>query len=184
MCGITLTEAKSKELDRIFLSVCTTLHREPKFIAHRDYHSRNVMLKLGRARIIDFQDARMGSVQYDLVSLLRDSYVRIPEDMAASLIDYYIECRSMLQTPDGKALPKTSRDQFQEIFEVQTVQRCFKACGSFASFYNLRKDTRYLKYLAPTLQTVKKAISLFDEYKAFHDILVDRGVFDQKFEVA
>ena len=77
LCGIKFSELEKKELDRIFLDICTVLHNEPKYIAHRDYHSRNVMLKLGKARIIDFQDARLGPVQYDLVSLLRDSYVNM-----------------------------------------------------------------------------------------------------------
>jgi aminoglycoside/choline kinase family phosphotransferase len=182
LCGIELTDIENRELDRVFTSVCATLHNEPKFIAHRDYHSRNVMLKLGRARIIDFQDARMGAVQYDLVSLLRDSYVRMSDEMAAELIEYYLEARSNTEGP--KTLPIVSREQFMGICEVQTVQRCFKACGSFASFYNLRKDTRYLKYLTPTLHTVKRALLGFDQYRVFHDILVDHGIFDRKFEVA
>lgn len=179
VCGIKLTDTENKELDRIYTNVCTTLHQEPKFIAHRDYHSRNVMLKLGKARIIDFQDARLGSIQYDLVSLLRDSYVRMSDEMADELLEYYLERRREF----GNRLPPISLEHFRNIYEVQTVQRCFKACGSFASFYNLRKDTRYLKYLTPTLQTVKTALLKFDEYRAFHDILIDRGVFDQKFEV-
>ena len=44
-------------------------------LCHRDYHSRNLMLHDGSLYIIDFQDARMGPDTYDLVSLLRDSYV-------------------------------------------------------------------------------------------------------------
>jgi hypothetical protein len=187
-CGITLTENENRELDRIFLDVCSVLHKEPKFIAHRDYHSRNVMLKLGKARIIDFQDARMGSIQYDLVSLLRDSYVNMNDEMAGELLKYYLarreEVRDELKTKGGAELPAINLDHFYEIYEVQTIQRCFKACGSFSSFFNLRKDTRYLKYLTPTLQTVKRALEQFDEYRAFHDILADRGVFDRKFEVA
>ena len=55
------------------------LAAEPRVLCHRDYHSRNLMLHDDRLYIIDFQDARMGPDTYDLVSLLRDSYVDLPE---------------------------------------------------------------------------------------------------------
>lgn len=182
VCEIKLSEIEKAELDKVFSKICTTLHAEPKFIAHRDYHSRNVMLKLGKARIIDFQDARLGPVQYDLVSLLRDSYVNMEEPIARELIGYYLDRRR--EVTKGRDLPEVSMENFMRIYEIQTIQRCFKACGSFASFYNLRNDTRYLKYIAPTLQTVKRSLFAFDEYRAFYNILNDQGVFERKFEVA
>ena len=182
LCDFKLSPAEMKELDRVFLRICTILHEEPKFIAHRDYHSRNVMLKFGKARIIDFQDARLGAVQYDLVSLLRDSYVNMEEPMAQELIRYYLDGRKI--AVEGHGIAEPSMEHFMRIYEIQTIQRSFKACGSFASFYNLRNDTRYLKYLPQTLQTVRKALSQFEEYKSFFDILTDRGVFDRKFDAA
>ena len=181
LCGINLTESQTKVLDDIFLQICTILHEEPKFIAHRDYHSRNVMLKLGKLRVIDFQDARMGPIQYDLVSLLRDSYVKIDDGVAKELLKYYLEQRE--QYVKKYDLPKFSREHFDRMYEIQTIQRCFKACGSFASFFNLRQDTRYLKYIPHTLQTVKKSLGMFPEYKPFLDILEGHGVFQKKFEV-
>ena len=189
LCGVKLSELESRELDRIFLQICTTLHQEPKFIAHRDYHSRNVMIKLGKTRIIDFQDARMGAVQYDLVSLLRDSYVAMDDATAHELIGYYLDRRRDLTRSASAGhlssqIGDVSIERFMKIYEVQTIQRCFKACGSFSSFYNLRDDTRYLKYVAPTLQTVKRSLAGFDEYRPFLEILSDNGVFDRKFEVA
>lgn len=176
LCEIKLSDIEKRELEKVFNKICTTLHEEPKFIAHRDYHSRNVMLKLGKARIIDFQDARLGPVQYDLVSLLRDSYVQMEEPIARELIGYYLDRRTELrQTPVGQShlaqLGDVSLEKFMRIYEVQTIQRCFKACGSFASFYNLRGDTRYLKYIAHTLQTVKKSLVSFDDYRPFFNIL-------------
>ncbi len=183
LCGAKLTDLEMREIEKVFLKVCSTLNDEPKFIAHRDFHSRNVMLKLGKARIIDFQDARLGSIQYDLVSLLRDSYVNMDEVMARELIGYYLDRRR--EYAKGRpGLEDPSLERFMRIYEIQTVQRCFKACGSFASFYNMRQDTRYLKYLPATLQTVKRALGYFDEYKPFLRILEDNGVFERSFEVA
>ena len=181
LCGCKLSDLELRELENVFVKICTVLHQEPKYIAHRDYHSRNVMLKLGRARIIDFQDARLGPVQYDLVSLLRDSYVAIEEKMANELIAYYLERRREVKGPIR--LEEPSAEKFSRVYEVQTIQRCFKACGSFASFFNLRSDVRYLKYIAPTLRTVKKSLAAFKEFRVFYDILESHGIFERKFDI-
>lgn len=134
------------ELDRIFVDICTRLDQEPKYIAHRDYHSRNLMIKLDEMRVIDFQDARLGPIQYDLVSLIKDSYVSIGDSLAEEIIkDYLDKSREFLPVD-------FSRDAFDEIYELQSIQRCFKACGSFASFFHQRQDRRYLKYLPGTLK--------------------------------
>lgn len=170
------TEQSNKELSNIFLDISSKLHNEPKRIAHRDYHSRNLMIKLDQMMVIDFQDARLGPIQYDLVSLMRDSYVDMNDSMAKDLINYYLE-------QSKSYLPKDfSRDHFDRIYELQSIQRCFKACGSFASFYHLRQDRRYLKYLSGTLRRVMKAINEFPEYKVFADILIDSGALERKYE--
>lgn len=170
------TDQTQKEITEIFTDICQRLDAEPKRIAHRDYHSRNLMIKLDEMRVIDFQDARMGAIQYDLVSLMRDSYVNMNDNMANTLIDYYLE-------KSKEYLPKNfSRDHFDEIYEIQTIQRCFKACGSFSSFMNLRNDRRYLKYISETLKRVLKSLTEFPEYKIFADILIDSGALDRKYE--
>lgn len=169
-------DKSSEALKKIFLDICEKLHAEPKRIAHRDYHSRNLMIKLDRLYVIDFQDARLGTVQYDLVSLLKDSYVDMPEDMSRRLLDSYLKKASPHLGQDF------SREHFDRIYELQSIQRCFKACGSFASFYNAREDRRYLKYLTGTLRRVLKSLALFPEYKDFTDILIDSGAMEKKYE--
>ncbi|HEY1079046.1 MAG TPA: phosphotransferase, partial [Bdellovibrio sp.] len=174
--NFSFNESVAKEMSNIFLDVCSRLDKEPKRIAHRDYHSRNLMIKLDKMTVIDFQDARLGPIQYDLVSLMRDSYVDMTDTMAKDLIDYYLE-RSK------EYLPKDfSREHFDRIYELQSLQRCFKACGSFASFYHQRQDRRYLKYLPGTLRRVMKAINEFPEYKTFADVLIDSGALERKYE--
>jgi N-acetylmuramate 1-kinase len=176
VCNFKLDGKPLQDLTNVFTEICARLHAEPKTIAHRDYHSRNLMLKLDQMRVIDFQDARLGPIQYDLVSLLRDSYVNMSDPMVAALLDYYLDSAK-------KYLPKDfSREHFDEIFEVQTIQRCFKACGSFSSFYHQRGDTRYLKYISPTLKRVMKSLTGFPEYKLFADVLIDSGCLERKYE--
>jgi aminoglycoside/choline kinase family phosphotransferase len=177
MCKFDLTPAASKELNEVFVKICERIFREPMHIAHRDYHSRNIMLKFDEVRVIDFQDARLGAIQYDLVSLLRDSYVNMDEASEKQLLNYYLS-RSKNFLPGN-----FSREHFDLIYEVQSIQRCFKACGSFSSFYNQRGDTRYLKYISGTLRRVLKSLAFFPEYKVFSDILIDSGALERKYDV-
>ncbi|MGH7272866.1 MAG: aminoglycoside phosphotransferase family protein, partial [Nitrospiria bacterium] len=74
-----------------FEEMIRPLVAEPRYLTHRDYHSRNLMIQGGKIRVLDFQDALMGPAQYDLASLLRDSYLSLPEDLIGELIDYYID---------------------------------------------------------------------------------------------
>ncbi len=165
LCEQKLSPSENNSLDQIFLEICENLDREPKWIAHRDYHSRNLMIKLGKVYVIDFQDARMGPIQYDLVSLLYDSYVKLNAETKQDILNYYLK-------QAGPYLPKDfDLAHFQHIMDVQILQRCFKACGSFSSFYNQRGDQRYLKYLQPTLKLVIDKLEVFPKYKDFRDIL-------------
>ena len=72
--------ATGRALRAEWAAIAEELAAEPRVLCHRDYHSRNLMLHDGSLYIIDFQDARMGPDTYDLVSLLRDSYVDIADD--------------------------------------------------------------------------------------------------------
>lgn len=178
LLGYKLSESVGKELDAAFLSFCSVLDQQPKVICHRDFHSRNVMLKRNKVVIIDFQDARLGPVQYDLVSLFKDSYVDMSDDYATKLMNYYLD------NSQAKKRLNFSEEEFYKIYELQSLQRCFKACGSFASFMNQRGDTRYLKYLAPTLKRVLKSLASFPEYSILNKILSDAGALEKNFEIA
>jgi N-acetylmuramate 1-kinase len=172
------SDAILKELDQVFTHFCERLDREPKVICHRDFHSRNVMIHLDKVCIIDFQDARLGPVQYDLVSLFKDSYVDINEEYAKTLMNYYLDNSKIKKTKNY------SPESFMQIYELQSLQRCFKACGSFASFMNTRQDRRYLKYLSPTLKRVMHSLNAFPEYKLLQRMLIDSGALERNFETA
>ncbi len=173
---IKMTDAVAQELETAFTDFCSKLDQEPKVICHRDFHSRNVMIRRDKVYVIDFQDARLGPVQYDLVSLFKDSYVDITDDYAKQLMAYYLE---------NSAVKKTlgySAEHFNRVYELQSLQRCFKACGSFASFMNTRQDRRYLKYLMPTLRRVMKSLTYFPEYTLLQSLLLDSGALEKNYE--
>lgn len=175
LAQIRLTDLQNKQLQENFLSICGRLDKEAKYISHRDYHSRNLMLKLGKMRVIDFQDARMGPIQYDLVSLLHDSYVDLSSESQNQILSDYIEKSSHFNSE------VLNRDKFEEIFNLQVIQRCFKACGSFSSFYNNRADTRYLKYISSTLQKVADYLEFFPQYNNFRSIISSSQLLDTDF---
>ena len=173
---LKLSDATMTELNTAFTGFCSRLDEKPKVICHRDFHSRNVMIKLNKIYVIDFQDARMGPVQYDLVSLFKDSYVDMNDNYSEALMNYYLD------RTGHRKIPGYSKDEFYETYELQSLQRCFKACGSFASFMNLRNDKRYLKYLRPTLKRVLKSLAHFPEYSVLNKILIDAGALERNYE--
>ena len=73
------------------------------------------------------------------------------------------------------------RAHFDKVFKLQTIQRCFKACGSFASFFNMRGDRRYLKYLKRTLDTVAAELNDFEEYQTFSKVILENDLLEKNY---
>lgn len=107
----------------------------------------------------------MGPAQYDLASLLKDSYYQLEESQIQRLIDYYI---ARYEALSGKAL---DRRRFIEIFDLMAVQRNFKAIGSFASFLNRRGDASYLKYIGNTFENIRRTLLKYPQYSALRETL-------------
>lgn len=176
--GVKPTEKEAKQLQQEFLTICETLDKQPKFVCHRDYHSRNLMLKLGRIYVIDFQDARLGPIQYDLVSLVHDSYVNLSTESIGKVLRDYTD-KATQAGPKG-----VIRSDFDEIFQLQVIQRCFKACGSFASFLNMRNDTRYLKYLSPTVNLVARTLKQDGRFPTLTRFMTEGDLLERNYELA
>jgi len=151
-CDSPLGSLARKELSEAFTPLCESLAAEKLYFTHRDYHSRNLMFDQERLVLIDFQDARMGPCQYDLVSLLKDSYVKIEDALVEELIDYYILLK---EKEEGK---KVDRESFDRIFDGMSIQRNLKAVGTFAYQSIKKKNNRYEGFIAPTLGYVRKAL--------------------------
>ncbi|MFA6451388.1 MAG: phosphotransferase [bacterium] len=145
-----------------FQKIAETLAAEPRYLTHRDYHSRNLMVTGGgELGLVDFQDARLGPLQYDLVSLLLDSYVKIPDALIVKLYEYYLD---RLERVYGM---KQDRAGFDKIYDYMAIQRSIKAAGSFAYLDCVKKKDRYLKYFAPCLARVGPAASKHAELAPF-----------------
>lgn len=143
-----------------FKKISAELAAESRYFTHRDYHSRNLMVAGDRLGAIDFQDARLGPLQYDLASLLRDSYVSLPEGLEEEMIDYYLDG---LESQMGNA----DRERFMELYDFMTIQRNLKAAGSFAYLDCVRMKNRYLANMPRCLGHVRR---VFDAHPEFGEL--------------
>ncbi len=144
------------KLKKEFNSISTHLYSLPQVVTHRDYHSRNLIVKNNEVYVIDFQDARLGSPFYDLTSLIEDTYTNLPIKTKNILIQYYLSHSNI-----------SFDENFNKNYNLQALQRSFKACGSFARLKNIIKINRYLKYLAPSILNIKTYLKEFKNYPEF-----------------
>ncbi len=146
-----LSASAEKELRSSLYSICDFLSMEPQFFAHRDYHARNLMIHHEGLFMIDFQDARMGPVQYDLASLLRDSYVTLDENLTQNLLMRFYE--------DVKSLANESCDRFLRVFDIMCLQRNIKALGTFGYQMNVVGSDRYSSSIFRAVQHIENNLS-------------------------
>jgi N-acetylmuramate 1-kinase len=159
--GVVLaSEARKGIRDELGVLV-ETLAAEPRVLCHRDYHSRNLMLHNGLLYIIDFQDARMGPDTYDLVSLLRDSYVDLPEQTVAELIAYFLA----LKGESGQ------EQEFRAHFDLMALQRNLKALGTFGYQTTARRNPVYIQYIPRTLRYVRTNLEQLPTFGNLRDML-------------
>lgn len=149
--------AELQKIQAYFQWICKRLASQEWYFTHRDYHGRNVMVVGGDLYMIDFQDARMGCCQYDLASLLRDSYYQLEEDVVYELVEYYIRAKERIEGL------RENHKEFVRLFDLMSIQRNFKAIGSFASFYMKRQDVRYLKFIGNTFENIRRNLLKYPE---------------------
>jgi aminoglycoside/choline kinase family phosphotransferase len=159
--GVVLDESTRAALREECASIVEQLASEPRVLCHRDYHSRNLMLHEEQLFIIDFQDARMGPDTYDLVSLVRDSYVDLNEQTIEDLIAYFLAL---------KGLAGRERE-FRERFDVMALQRNLKALGTFGYMTIARRNPVYIQYIPRTLRYVRDNLVNHERFGRLHDLL-------------
>jgi len=159
--GVLLADDERGALRDELAVMVDTLAAEPRVLCHRDYHSRNLMLHGALLYIIDFQDARMGPDTYDLVSLLRDSYVDLPEQTVAELIAYFLA----LKGESGK------EQEFRARFDLMALQRNLKALGTFGYQTTARRNPVYIQYIPRTLRYVRTNLEQLPAFANLRDML-------------
>jgi N-acetylmuramate 1-kinase len=147
-------------LDAEFADLSIELERCAKVLCHRDYHAANLMIDAeDKLRVIDHQDARIGSVAYDLVSLLLDRVLQPPDSVwLRQKKEFFLSEREKL------GLEKLSLDEFDHEFDLMTVQRCLKAIGTFSNQTANCGKTSYIQFIMPMFQIVLETLDRLDQF--------------------
>lgn len=154
--------------DALFTQIVTELTDAPQTLSLRDFQSRNIMFKGDRWILIDFQDALLGPVVYDLVALLRDSYIELTPQDVDVLLNHYIEAGRAAELPWCD-----DSDQLRRLFHLQTVQRKLKDAGRFIYIDRVKKNDAFLGYYEPSIGYVKNALRHLPELSELATLLAE-----------
>jgi N-acetylmuramate 1-kinase len=159
------TDSERAELDATFRDIARQLAAAPRGFTHRDYQSRNIMVKEGELVVIDFQDALQGPRQYDLVALLRDSYVELDRDFVDAMLDRYLATFAELT---GERMDAPS---FKGFFDLLTLQRKLKDAGRFEFIHRVKGNPGFLVSIPASLRYVRDAFERRPELGGLRKLL-------------
>ncbi|MFM5029030.1 aminoglycoside phosphotransferase family protein [Aeromonas rivipollensis] len=162
--NLSLDETEQQLLDEMFACLTENNLAQPQGVMHRDFHSRNLMVCGGdtpddsRLAVIDFQDMVMGPLSYDLVSLLKDCYVRWPDEVIEQGMGHGFDTLSRAGLLGG-----LDYASFRRHADLTGMQRHLKAAGLFTRLYHRDGKSGYLKDIPRTLGYVVDVCRLHGE---------------------
>ncbi|KAF3981521.1 MAG: phosphotransferase [Methylococcales symbiont of Hymedesmia sp. n. MRB-2018] len=161
--NLTIPDPIKSTLDQVLISSAL---EQPQVCVHRDFHCRNLMvLKQNSLGVIDFQDAVIGPVTYDLVSLLRDCYIAWPTDQVEQWMTLYF------QRLTDSGLITTSLQTFTRWFDLMGLQRHLKAVGIFSRLHFRDQKSSYLQDIPRTLDYVSQVCKKYPGLESFNHYL-------------
>lgn len=138
--GLAYGPAERASLDAVFGELARRVDQQPKSIMHRDFQSQNLMIQFdGTVRIIDYQGSRLGSIYYDLASLLLDPYTLLPDPEIDELLRYY----------HAKALNPLPFDEMFRQFLLAAAQRVMQALGAYCFLSRAKGLAQFKAYIDP-----------------------------------
>ena len=138
-------------LEQLYQLLAKSALEQPKVGVHRDFHSRNIMMIANdRMAVIDFQDAVVGPITYDAVSLLRDCYINWPDDLIYRQLSLF---KDIMSEPYPE-LRQIEEAQFERWFDWMGLQRHIKVCGIFSRLHHRDGKSGYLKDIPRVLQYI------------------------------
>jgi aminoglycoside/choline kinase family phosphotransferase len=168
--GVNISPAEALSLEQVFEWLVDVALQQPRVFVHRDYHSRNLMITSSPSPgILDFQGAVVGPVTYDLVSLLRDCYIRWPQENVLEWAWGYFD----LAVQSGILRAEHERD-YQRWFDLMGVQRHLKASGIFARLYLRDGKPGYLGDIPRTLGYVLDVASGYSHLTPLAELISKR----------
>ncbi|HIF50636.1 MAG TPA: aminoglycoside phosphotransferase [Thiotrichaceae bacterium] len=171
---LELSDAQNKSIAALFDLLVENALEQPQSFVHRDFHSRNLMITAdNNPGVIDYQDAVHGPITYDLVSLLKDCYIKWSKDEIDKWVDLYLQ----QQAEKGAEI---NRQKFQRWFDLMGVQRHLKASGIFARLSHRDGKHGYLNDITRTLSYIVDLKQDYSELAALC-LLIEASVLP-KFE--
>ena len=173
--NLSLDETEQQLLDEMFACLTENNLAQPQGVMHRDFHSRNLMVCGGntpddsRLAVIDFQDMVMGPLSYDLVSLLKDCYVRWPDEVIEQGMGHGFDTLSRAGLLGG-----LDYASFRRHADLTGMQRHLKAAGLFTRLYHRDGKSGYLKDIPRTLGYV---VDVCHTHGAEHPVLARFGLW-------
>ncbi|MEP0355928.1 phosphotransferase [Paraglaciecola sp.] len=161
---IRLSKSELKTVQQALRSIGANFLSQPYAGVHRDYHSRNLMVLGDEIGVIDFQDAVIGPITYDAVSLLKDCYQEWPKE--------WIE--SWLKAWHQEYYSEHSWENFKFWFDIVGMQRHTKVAGIFARLYIRDGKSGYLSDIPRTLKYLIEAASAYPEFRDFSSVIADK----------
>lgn len=160
--NVVLNSKQKTDLEEVFSLLVKNALEQPQVFVHRDYHSRNLMLlDNNNPGVIDFQDAVVGPITYDLVSLFKDCYIEWSRDKVENWLKNYLE----------KSAHSFDNQQLIRWFDLMGVQRHLKVLGIFSRLNYRDGKARYLNDLPLTLKYVVDACERYQQLAPLKHLL-------------
>lgn len=172
---VAFSNSEQQVITQAFALIVEEILTIPHSFAVMDYHSRNIMVsKNKQLNIIDYQDAKIAPFPYDLVSIIKDCYIKLPQDFVNELLSYY-HSNSHL----AKSLTKS---KFIRAFNLCGLQRHIKVLGIFSRLHIRDKKNKYLDNLPLVLLYTLDCLKQYSEFADFYEIMQKLSTH-QKFEL-
>lgn len=163
LLGYGLSSAEEKMLNQLAEQLVSTCVTQPQGVIHRDYHSRNLMvLPEGQLGILDFQDAMIGPITYDAVSLLRDCYIQWPMERVYGWLKEFYDASQRDQRMD-----RVSFEQFKQWFDYVGIQRHIKVLGIFSRLKVRDQKDQYLQDMPRVVSYLVQVSRQYPHLKEF-----------------
>lgn len=177
---ISLNTNEKEVIENMKAVLVQSALQEPQVVIHLDYHSRNLMvLPEGRLGIIDYQDAKVGPLSYDLASLLKDCYITWSPDLIQACILHFYQ-----QSEAAQYIPLPTLSEFITSFEFMALQRHLKVLGRFSRLKIRDNKPYYLKDIPRIIHYVNEVLPKHPQLSAFatlwHTIILPAFTLYQK----
>jgi len=165
--NVILNAQQHTVLDDAFELLAQSSLAQPQVLVHRDYHSRNLMVvDKDNPGVLDFQDAVIGAITYDLVSLLKDCYIEWPREQVLNWVRRYHQ-----RLLNSNIIEDVSEAQFIKWFDLMGAQRHLKVLGIFSRLNIRDGKSGYLKDIPLTLAYVVEVCGLYEELEPLRELL-------------